>query len=173
MNSILLVSLLIVLPLVLIVVVVLIRSKRNAARKKNEILKVYREIVSADQLEISEELILYNKILALDRKNKVFIFLHNHDEPVYDVIHLNGLSGCRIEKKGTGLANRRQGKAVSEFHVNEIRIYFLSHDSVLANLLLYSEILDGQPEYLALSKVAEDWQRKLSQVMQPADKLVS
>lgn len=165
MSSTLLISMFVFLPLVIIVSVILFNSKRNKKRRKSEIENVYKNIISGDQLKITEELILFNKIFAVDPEKKVFVFLHNHDEPIYDIIHLNGLSGCQIERKGTNLVTKNQGKLVSELHVNELYISFLSRDSVFAKLRVYSEIFDGQQEYGALTKVAEYWQHKLDDVI--------
>ncbi len=165
MSSTLLVSLFILLPLVIIIAVVYINSTNNRKKKKDELMKLYNEIISADNLKITEVLILSDKIFAVDPEKKVFVFLHNHDEPVYDIIHLEGMSGCKIEKKGTNISARVQGKAVTELHVNEVYLSFLSRDSVLTNVRVYSEILDGQQEYCALTKVGADWQHKLNEVI--------
>lgn len=153
------------LPLVIIVSVILFNSKRNKKRTRSEIENVYKNIISGDQLKITEELILFNRIFAVDPEKKVFVFLHNHDEPIYNIIHLNVLSGCQIERKGTNLVTQNQGKLVSELHVNELYISFLSRDSVFEKLRVYSEIFDGQQEYDALAKVAEHWQHKLDDII--------
>lgn len=165
MSGTLLISMFVFLPLVIIVSVILINSNKNKKRRKSEIENVYEHIVSEDQLKITEELILFNKIFALDPIKKVFVFLHDHDEPIYDIINLNGLSGCQIEIKGTNLVTKDQGKLVSELHVNELYMSFMSRDTVFAKLRICSEILDGQKEYAALTKVAEDWEQKLDAII--------
>lgn len=165
MSSTLLISLFVLLPLAIIIMVILVNSKKRVKRKKNEMLDAYRKIVAESQLSITDEQVLYNKIMAIDPQKKVFIFLRNHDNPVYDVVYLDRLSGCQVERKGTTLNSRRNGKLVPELHVNEIYMSLLLHDATVMNLQVYSEILDGQQEYVTLTKLAEDWGRKLSNII--------
>ncbi len=74
MSSTLLISMFVFLPLVIIVSVILFNSKRNKKRRKSEIENVYKNIISGDQLKITEELILFNKIFAVDPEKKYSYF---------------------------------------------------------------------------------------------------
>jgi hypothetical protein len=165
MNSTLLISIFVFLPIALIAAGIFIQSRKKAKRIKNEMLRVYKEVILNDHLKIAEEEILYDKIFAADVLKKVFIYVHNHNEPVYDLIDLTGMTGCQVEKKGTTIITRSNGKPVTELHVNEVYLSFFSDASVLANLRIYSEIQDGQQEYLPLTKIANEWQQKLNEII--------
>lgn len=172
MSNTLVISMFVFLPIILFVVVIMAQSKKKAKKKRNELVAVYRDIVANDHLQITEEEILHDKIFAIDARKKVFIYIRNHDKPIYDIIHLDGLLRCEVEKKGTSLVTRYKGKSAVALHVNEAYLTFSSKNMVAINLQVYSEINDGQREYCSLMKIAEAWQEKLNSIMKQ-EKLVS
>ena len=165
MSSTLIISLFVFLPIIIFIVVIAVQQKKKARRKKSELLTVYKRIVLTDKLEITDEQIMYNKIFAADRHRKVFVFVHNREEPAYDIIHLNGLSACKVERTGLELTTTSDGKPKKELHVNELSISFLLGASVLASVKIYSEIYDGLQEYLHLKGITEQWQQKLDNII--------
>src|SRR5687767_1612723 len=98
MGSALLVAIIILLPIVIFILIAVSKSRKRSEKQKGEMLTIYREIIANDQLHITDEDILDNKVFALDPEKRVFVYIENYSDPVYDIVHLNGMSGCKLEK---------------------------------------------------------------------------
>lgn len=171
MGSAVLVTIIILLPIAVFIAIVVMRSRKRSEQRKTEMLRAYREIVVNDDLKIIDEHILDNKLFALDPNKRVFVYIDNYDKPVYDIVHLNGMSGCKLEKKGPNVYSKSNGKSVVSLHVNEIYISFMSHDEVATSFCIYSEMRDGQDQFLLLSKIGDDWQQKLHRLIKTSSEM--
>lgn len=158
MNGTILIALGIVGPIAIIVALIAINSKREAAKRKSELLETFNRIVAEQNLTISVRDILKHRILAMDMVRGTLIFVQNHGEVKYDLIQLAMIDDCKIKRLGTRITEeKKSGRSVSEEHINEISLSLISAGKQVIDIPVYSELQDGLLERMDLAGVAEKW----------------
>jgi hypothetical protein len=161
MNETLFIAVAIILS-VSIVVVLLSRQAGKVKRlKKDEMLGVYKEIVSGNNLHISEEVILPTRVLAIDAANKVFVSVYYHTVPVYDVVRLDNRVSCKVKKIGDKNPGQDKKTPTTGNNVKEVYLSFTMSGGSEINVPIYNEVYDGILDKMDLTAIAEDWQKKL------------
>ncbi len=165
MNETLFIAVAIILS-VSIVVVLLSRQAGKAKRlKKDEMLGVYKDIVSGNNLNISEEVILPTRVLAIDAAHKAFVSVYYHTVPVYDVVRLDNRVSCRVKKVGDNNSGKDKAAPVTGNNVKEVYLSFTMSGGTEINVPFYNEVYDGILDKMDLVAMAEEWQKKLTMLI--------
>ena len=127
-----------------VVLLFIMQSRRMNDKKKNEMLQVYNSLVTKNDLDILEEDKLANRILAIDPIKKVFVFVYNFSEPVYDIIRLDNSIVCKVKSTGSRIAIKKgKGQTLYEEHISDIYLSFMSKGNLIMDVPVYNEIHDG------------------------------
>lgn len=168
MNGTILIAMIMLSVIGFVVLLFAVQSRRMNDKKKNEMLQVYNSLVTKNDLDIIEEDKLANRIFAIDPVKKVFVFVYNFSEPVYDIIRLDNSMVCKIKSTGSKIAIKKgKGKTSYEEHISDIYLSFMSKGNLIIDVPVYNEIHDGLLEKMNLLAIAEKWQQKINTVVLP------
>ncbi|RYD56244.1 MAG: hypothetical protein EOP56_12995 [Sphingobacteriales bacterium] len=159
MDGTLLIALAIVGFIALIVAAVTIKSQKQAAKRKSDMLDVFNRIVAEEQLTISQKEMLKHRIFGIDELKMVLIVVQSNEDVHYDIIQLSLLTGCHLKHGGTKITERsKSGKRTSEEHVSEIFLSLTLENKAVIDIPVYKELYDGILEKQNLAKFGERWQ---------------
>lgn len=165
MSTIHLHAVLIVTAITLIIFLLVLWAKRQAGKSKGQMNDTLNKMIKELLLNISEQEVFHNKILALD-SSRHFIIVHKADEITSNIIDLDNVIDCKVKKLTTQVSKLRKGEQIkTEEYIRKIQLSFLMKDRSETDVTIYSEIEDGMFELATLTAVAEKWQAKITKAM--------
>ena len=144
------------------------QSRRTNRKRRNELLVVYDSIIVKNNLRITYENKLNNRILGLDIDKNIFVFVYDFGAIVKDIVQLNSSVTCKLKSVGMKIPTRKEkGKTIYEEHISEVYLSLSVNGTAIADVPMYSEIHDGILEKMNLLSLAEDWQQKIRNSVKP------
>lgn len=165
MNETYFIALIIIVVITVSIALFVFQSRKISKRRTAEMTDIYNDIVLKDKLNIVVEEKTDSKIFALDPLKKVFVFVYNYDQPVYDIVRLNNIYDCIVKKTGNRIEVSAGRKTLAEEHVTEVYLSFVLNDKSVTDIPVYNEIRDSIGEKMKLTALATDWQKKLKAVI--------
>lgn len=159
--STLLVALLIVLSISAILFVLLFLNNRSNRIKTEKLLRRFSELGTEYNLSFTGQEVLRNRIIGVDGlKGKVLFLEHSHTDPVYFIIDLIDVKGCRVSKR---YGSSNAGNAEVYLHTIALEFDFIKGSHIVA-LPFYNHVSDSIQDATAMEAKAKSWEAVLSKM---------
>ncbi|MBS1615280.1 MAG: hypothetical protein JST06_04090 [Bacteroidetes bacterium] len=166
MNSTLWIALAIVGILATIIYLLKLVTHRQTKARKNAMWTHFRSLIAEHKIapETVEE--FRHRIFGLDTGKMHFLFVQHDPAQPYEVLNLSDQKDCRVVNSGVQVnISGKGGQSHTEEHVNAISLSFTSRSGVRINVPVYTEIIDGIEHRKQLQQQANNWQRRIHQVL--------
>lgn len=137
-------------------------TKRQGRARNRQLQEEYQTLLSQHNIQPDFTQVFDHRILALDTSRKVFAFVQYDEAMPNAVIDMADVADCKLWKDGIQISRKggKRHESVEEY-ISAIGLSFKRRSGVLVNIPVYTEVLDGIEEKIALTKAADQWLRRL------------
>lgn len=154
MNNHLLIGAATCIALLLPVVLIILRGRQLRKKKQILLTGLMDQVASREKLFITERQLWRNRIMGMDRINKMLVLIWIHDSKVEEqLIALDEINHCSVFQQISGKS-----------HIQAILLELNFHSKQRSPLQIpfYEEIQDGIFEMKRLAERAEYWKKVLN-----------
>jgi len=154
MNNHLLIGAATCVALLLPVVLIILRGRQIRKKKQTLLTNLMDQIANREKLFITERQLWRNRVMGMDRINKMLVLIWIHDSKVEEyLIALDEINYCSVFQQTSGKS-----------HIRAIllELTFRSKQRSPLQIPFYEEIQDGIFEMKRLAERAEYWKKALS-----------
>ena len=137
-------------------------TRRQMRRKSQRLKDSYNVLLKQHNINPDFSQTFEHRIFAFDASRRVFAFVQNDEKLPSGVIELSDVAECQLWKDGVQISRKGTRAAPVEEYINAVGLSFKGKDGIVKNVPVYSEILDGIEEKIALSKAADQWLKKIN-----------
>lgn len=137
-------------------------TKRQGQRKNQQLQDSYSALLAQHNLQPDYSQFFEHRIFAFDAARRIFVFVQQDEDQPSAVIDLADVGDCRLWKDGVQIKRKGANRAESvEEYISAVGLSFSRKSGLVMNVPVYTEMLDGIEQKIALNKAADQWLQRI------------